>query len=172
MKKVLLIVFLLVGCSNSSFTYLVKDIQRLDAPLTKEQMSYQIIVDMDKSREEVYDLALEWMMKTFVSSKSVIQYQDKTSGKIIGMSQVTLNVDKKKKNKYSTHISFPITCQFTLSIEIKEDRYHLLFAKYSKGKYRAPFAGVYKYELDIIKNLNIEFDKVSHSLDLFINDTN
>ena len=57
---------------NFAFDFLIHedilaDIPRLDVPLTREQMSHQIILDTDKSKDEVYDLSLEWMAKTFVS---------------------------------------------------------------------------------------------------------
>ena len=71
MKRILLIVILfLVGCMPP----------KLATPLTEQQMSHQVVFTTNLPSDEVYDMALEWMAKNFVSSKAVIEYKDKSSG--------------------------------------------------------------------------------------------
>jgi hypothetical protein len=47
-------------------------------------MIIQRVIDAQGSQSELYRLANEWMAKTFVDSKEVIQYQDKNEGVIVG----------------------------------------------------------------------------------------
>ncbi len=52
--------------------------------LPPEQLMRQEVFKTDKPQDELYDVSMEWMAKTFRSAKAVIEYQDKEVGKIIG----------------------------------------------------------------------------------------
>jgi hypothetical protein len=55
------------------------------ANLPQEQRQVQKIFDLPGlSQKQIYDKANEWMSKTYVSSKDVIQLRDPENGKIIG----------------------------------------------------------------------------------------
>jgi len=110
----------------------------------------------------VFDLTLEWMAKTFVSSKSVIEYKDKPSGKIIGKGYFTL------LTAVSIAMTVPIQYHFTLSIEIKDDRYRLLFENFKSGTNKVAMQGIYKTELEQLEKLKIELTALGESLDAYI----
>ena len=127
MKKLILILMVgsfFMGCMPP----------KLAVPLTKEQMSHQIIFNTDKSKDEVFDVSLEWMAKTFVSSKAVIEHKDKPSGKIIGKGYITMITQV-------PGMSVPIEYHFTLSIEVKEDRYRLYFENFRDEMYSDSLEG-------------------------------
>ena len=154
MKKLILILMVgnfFMGCMPP----------KLAVPLTKEQMSHQIIFNTDKSKDEVFDVSLEWMAKTFVSSKAVIEYKDKPSGKIIGKGYLTMILD-------AMGMSVPIQYHFTLSIEIKEGRYRLLFENFKGGIQKVPMQGIYKTELEQLEKLKIELTELGETLDSYI----
>ena len=154
MKKILLTILpllLIVGCMPP----------KLDVPLTNEQMSHQVIFNTSTAKNEVFDIALEWMAKTFVSSKAVIEHKDKPSGKIIGKGYLTMPLD-------AMGMSVPIQYHFTLSIEIKEGRYRLLFENFKGGIQKVPMQGIYKTELEQLEKLKIELTELGETLDSYI----
>ena len=155
MKKLILILMVgsfFMGCMPP----------KLAVPLTKEQMSHQIIFNTDKSKDEVFDVSLEWMAKTFVSSKSVIEHKDKPSGKIIGKGYITMITQV-------PGMSVPIEYHFTLSIEVKEDRYRLYFENFKTGTQKVPLQGIYQTEVKILNDLKVKLDELGNSLNEYIN---
>ena len=54
-----------------------------------EERSVQKVHDVDLTQNEIYDISLEWMARTFFDSKEVIELKDKDNGKIIGKGIVT-----------------------------------------------------------------------------------
>ncbi len=69
-------------------------------------------VDSTKTKEELYKKTLEWMAKSFVSSKSVIEFQNEEDGIIIGNAGTTYGFKNDR-------------CRFTLVIEIKKGKFRL-----------------------------------------------
>ena len=64
-----------VGCSMAMFA--------VDA--TKEMKTYEELFDVpNKSKNDLYVNANTWFVNTFNSAESVIEYQDKEAGKIMG----------------------------------------------------------------------------------------
>ena len=158
MKKLILILMVgnfFMGCMPP----------KLAVPLTKEQMSHQIIFDTDKSNDEVFDVSLEWMAKTFVSSKAVIEYKDKPSGKIIGKGYITMITEV-------PGMSVPIEYHFTLSIEVKENRFRLYFENFKTGTQKVPMMGIYQTEVKILNDLKVKLDELGNSLNEYINSAN
>ena len=81
----------------------------LETPLT-EVPKVQRIIEVDKTKDELYKLSNEWMAKTFKSSKAVIQYQDKEEGIIVGKGVTVVD------------LVFPVDTWFTMTIEIKDKK--------------------------------------------------
>ena len=51
------------------------------APLAPiEDRSMQKVHDIDLTKNEIYDLSLEWMAQTFFDSKEVIELKDRENG--------------------------------------------------------------------------------------------
>jgi hypothetical protein len=70
------------------------------------------VVDVKLSKSDIYNKCLQWMAKTFVSSKHVIELQDSAQGVIIGNGIVEASWQA---------MSFVIN--FTLRIDIKDQKY-------------------------------------------------
>ena len=107
MKKIIAMTsLLLIGCA--AFTAI---------PI-EERKSEIVIEDLNKGKDELYDITLEWMAKVFKDSKSVIEVKDKNRGKIIGKG-------------YWVVTGFGNTgVTFTLSISIKESKIRGQFENY------------------------------------------
>lgn len=73
MKKYTLSLFLLVFLLSSC-----TPIKYVTTPKVSE------IIEVPGTKDELYIRANQWMVRTFKSAKSVIQYQDKEAGKIMG----------------------------------------------------------------------------------------
>ena len=79
MKHVLLILVFLLS-ANISYAGKFFGNETLDSDWT-----YQIVEETPElSKEQIYSNTLAWFAEEFVSSKEVIQLQDKENGKIIG----------------------------------------------------------------------------------------
>jgi uncharacterized protein YceK len=74
MKKLrlpILFIALLTGCSTTKLVTTPKEI-------------YETIVEVPASKSELYIRANEWMIVNFKDARSIIQFQDKEDGTIIG----------------------------------------------------------------------------------------
>lgn len=140
---IVLAFYYFTGCTPQAY------LTKLPTPMTKEEMSLKVVYETELKSDKVFDLSLEWLAKTFTSSKSVIEYQDKLAGKIIGNGQINYPLK-------SMGMSVPIPCYFTMSIEIKENRYRLVFENFRVGTDKTPLTGLYeeeKEQLQIIKEI-------------------
>jgi len=88
-----------------------------------EDRSAQKVHDIDLTKNEVYDISLEWMARTFFDSKEVIELKDKDNGKIIGKGITTF------KGKIGWFSSI-IPCRFTLIIEAKDNKYRTTYTNF------------------------------------------
>ena len=82
------------------------------ATLPPEELIIKEIIEVDKSKNELYRLSMEWLAKTFKSSKAVIQYKDKDEGVIIGKGFMVV--------RYG--LGIPADTYFTLTIETKDGK--------------------------------------------------
>jgi len=100
----------------------------LETPLT-EVPKVQRIVRVNKTKDELYKLSNEWMVKTFKSPKAVIQYQDKEEGIIVGKGFTSV--------KYLGNAD----TWFTITIEIKDKKMRITLEDIyvSSGKFDMPF---------------------------------
>ncbi len=78
-----------------------------------ENVSFQRIDSVAKSKEELFLLSKEWLVNAFKSGKAVTELEDKEKGIIIatGMSEYTVM-------KYN----FPIFLNHSIKIEVKENK--------------------------------------------------
>lgn len=110
MKKILYILFLLpVFCRGQNI--------KLPIDSDTKKITYQEVVHVDStSKDELYTRAREWFARNFVSSKEVLQMEDRAAGKIIG---------KGSADGYATFqkASVGYWLHYTISITIKEGRY-------------------------------------------------
>ena len=85
-----------------------------------EDRSMQKVHDIDLTKNEIYDISLEWMARTFFDNKEVIELKDKDNGKIIGKG-ITMFSGK------IGWFSAKIPCRFTLMVEAKDNKYRTTY---------------------------------------------
>jgi hypothetical protein len=85
-----------------------------------EDRSMQKVHDIDLTKNQIYDISLEWMARTFFDNKEVIEIKDKENGKIIGKGITTF---KGKIGWFSANIP----CRFTLIVEAKDNKYRTTY---------------------------------------------
>ena len=120
-----------------------------------EQLNYQQVYEVTLTKDVIYDKALEWMARTYGSSKEVIELQDKELGKIIG--------------KGITQIKYPlatIPCEYTIIVEAKDNKFRVTFetfiVTYLSGERR-----LIMYEQNWTQ-IQPELQKIAQSLYTFI----
>jgi hypothetical protein len=74
------------------------------------------IIDTGKPASDAFDLAMQWMNKSFVSAKNVIQYTDKVSGMITGKASMPISETFLGK----------VGIVYTMSIEIKDSKARII----------------------------------------------
>lgn len=88
-----------------------------------EDRSMQKVHDIDLTKNEIYDLSLEWMARTFFDSKEVIELKDKENGKIIGKGITSF---RGKTGWFSANTP----CRFTLIVEAKDNKYRTTYTNF------------------------------------------
>jgi hypothetical protein len=88
-----------------------------------EDRSLQKVRDIDLTKDEIYDLSLEWVAKTFFDSKEVIELKDKDNGKVIGKGLTSF---RGKVGWFSADIP----CRFTLIVEAKDNKYRTTYTNF------------------------------------------
>ena len=121
----------------------------------KERMIQQVF-KVQLSKDEIYDRALEWCAKKYVSINDAVVVKDREKGKIIG----------KGMGKYSEYFDFLVDRQFgyTFTIEARENKYRVTFGNYivyyNEREHRSGPAE-YKFEINKInKELGKLFDTI------------
>ncbi len=111
MKQILLLTFVITIITSGCVQY-----KKVDNP---ELLKYQKVQEIEElSKDDIYHKTLEWMAKTFKSSKAVIEHKDKETGTIIGNSRVTLQ-------------QFPVTTiTYTITINCKDNKYRMTFENF------------------------------------------
>jgi hypothetical protein len=85
-----------------------------------EDRSMQYVHDVDLTKNEIYDISLDWMARTFFDTKEVIELKDKEDGKIIGKG---ITFFRGKIGWFSADIP----CRFTMIIEAKDNKYRTTY---------------------------------------------
>lgn len=150
-----LLVFGLVGCATTSAT---KGVEAFT--------TYQKVVEIPNTKQDaIYEGSRQWVAKNFKSANSVIQYQDKATGTIIGkgnMPYVCTGVD--------CVVSFPPSLEFTFQVDAKDNKARVSFSDlnvhYPAG-YSAMFGAVAETNKKIYKDEDIA--KAKATLDSTIN---
>jgi len=85
-----------------------------------EDRSMQKTHEINLTKNEIYDMSLEWMARTFFDNKEVIELKDKDNGKIIGKG---ITMFRGKIGWFSANIP----CRFTLLVEAKDNKYRTTY---------------------------------------------
>lgn len=115
MKKLLFLLCIIPILSFAQKRGAEKIILPIDS--ATNMITYQEVVKVEgATKDELYVRAREWFARSFKSSKSVIQMEDKEAGKIIGKGS--------SSGLYTVLMStVPYKLDFTVSITVKEGRY-------------------------------------------------
>lgn len=103
-----------------------------DTHKPSDPFEVQIVKEVDLKKDAIYDATLQWLAETFVSSKSVIEFQDKGSGKIIGNIRVEIQM-----HDPIFGAAWTANAKATQKIEIKD------------GKFRMSFSNIYVEDLNL-----------------------
>jgi hypothetical protein len=92
--------------------------QTVPVDTVSKTVAYAEVVTVDSiSKDELYTRAREWFAKTYRSSQSVIQMDDKSSGKIVGKGS-------ERGQVYAAPLIYnPFTERYTISITVKDNKY-------------------------------------------------
>jgi len=120
--------------------------------VTPDQLTFQRVYEINNiNTNEIFDRTLEWMAKTFIDSREVIELKDRERGKIIGNGIVQF--------KDVVNIS---DCKYMVTIDIKDGRFRITFSNYLwLGTSYGDIALDKKYHVD---QVNISFSKLSDNL--------
>jgi hypothetical protein len=88
-----------------------------------EGRSMQKVHEIDLTKNEIYDMSLEWIARTFFDSKEVIELKDKENGKIIAKG---ITGFRGKTGWFSANTP----CRFTIIIEAKDNKYRATYTNF------------------------------------------
>lgn len=124
-------------------------------PQAEPVTSYQRIVDIPNVQQDmIYEGSRQWVAKNFKSANSVIQYQDKGTGSIIGKG----NIDYPCSFLRCSGGSKPIL-QFTFQVDSKDNRARVSFSDltiYTPSSI-SPITGIRSTEMN--EKITKEIDK-------------
>jgi hypothetical protein len=114
----LLSTIILLNCYSQEIqfqTYIAGD-DSISLPLVNGKITYTDIIKIDssKTKDLIYTALRTWLVKAFVSSKNVIQFEDKDNGIIMGKANIA--VTSKKGWDYGV-------VNFSLTLHVKPGRF-------------------------------------------------
>ena len=110
----------------------------------------QGVVEIEgKSKDELFNSALEWIVLNYNSANDVIQFKDKESGKIILKGNYTLNLYGKTES----------TIGHTLLLEFKEGKFRNTFSGFT---YRDKYSGYSTFEEEQDKHIITTTEELIH----------
>ena len=89
--------------------------------VTNDTELYRVVEVENMSKDEIFIKSMEWFSRTFKESKSVIDYQDKEAGKIMGNGAIT--------HYFSMIVNGQV--KFSVKIEVRENRSRITLSNFS-----------------------------------------
>jgi Domain of unknown function (DUF4468) with TBP-like fold len=123
--------FLFAFCFISAIGFTQEFIISLE---TNKVLIKEVIVFDSIKADNLYSTAKEWFAKTYVSSKDVIQLDDKESKKIIGKGSKQINT--------TVFGYYDVIMQYTITISVKDYKIKIEMTDLT---YSSPLAGYYTY---------------------------
>jgi hypothetical protein len=130
MKKYLLAFLLLISSINYSFS------QNNQGDSLNEPTITEVITIDSTSSSQLYERAKIWLVKTFKSSKDVIQIDDKENGKIIAKGVVLYDAPA-----FVPGTNFSGYFEFILTIETKNNKFRYTFEGFRHVAYKDGYSG-------------------------------
>ncbi|MDR1594292.1 MAG: DUF4468 domain-containing protein [Prevotellaceae bacterium] len=117
LRNVILVmtIILLSGCSTIKFVNL--------------EPYKRIITVQDKNKDEIYILSNCWLVESFVSAESVIEFQDKEAGKIIGKCLLSpvMSLADPTSRLFGTGAAKDYTFKCVISVDAKDGAARITF---------------------------------------------
>lgn len=122
MKPLIALFFILFFCVSIVFAQknAIKETPEMPIDESTGKITFTDVIylqDSTISKDVLFSKAQEWFAKTYNSSKSVLQMNDKESGKLIGKALMQVYHKAMGKDYESGHINY------TISIFVKDGRY-------------------------------------------------
>lgn len=114
MKPSILVILFFATFFSCSTYYKTKP---LDYP---RPFQFVLIDSLPGSKDDLYVRANEWMAKAFVSSKDVIQMQDKQAGKIVGKAVIMVHTPSHTDEEVG----------YTITIDAKDGKYRCILSNF------------------------------------------
>lgn len=114
-SKILLLLLITPFCS---FSQKNSTDEKIILPLDSvtNLISYKGVVELGTgSKDQLYVTAREWFARNFKSAQSVLQMDDRTSGKLIGKAYST--------GVYKYMVTIPFELHYTIIISVKDGKY-------------------------------------------------
>lgn len=144
---------------RKSFLLLILIFVNCFSHVTKEQVdSLQSVREVQLKKDLIFAKSLEWMSRNFVSSKNVIELQDKENGKIVG--NITFPTEK------GFH-----TARATMVITIKDNRYKLYMENLYQNGNATPHIVVEMFEANF-PDAKAKFNQIDNELYAFLQGKN
>ncbi len=103
---------------------------------------YQKSVSVSGSKDYLFNEAMKWMTKTFVSAKSVVQYSDKEGGLITGNGAINIVDPILTLAGAQSEVAY-----FSFTMEMKQDSVRFTFYNlYDQSKLFTSEAEIYSFE--------------------------
>ena len=143
MRFLLIVMLLFVGCANAPWVPIPSD----------ERQSEIIIENLNKNKDKLFDLTIEWIAKSFVDSKNVIEHKSKDDGLIIGMGYMNVSAG-----------IIIVNVGFSLTINVKDNRIRMKYENYSYSN-GGPIQKGDRFWFD---NIYVSANNLSKSLEKYI----
>lgn len=151
MKKIYIGILFAVALSGCATTPLV--------PITNVQKVY----DMPSlTQPQIYDASRQWFAESFKSANAVIQYEDKTSGSIIGKGNMRFPcIGAFQCLAYAT-----ATVDFTIRVDTKEGKMRVTYNDLTIKRPASYTSGIFQSASENPVSLESEKSAVSAKLDV------
>lgn len=116
MKQFYLLVFVITFC-NSCWGQKEAPLLPIDSITGKITFMEVVYVDSSFKKNELFNTAMNWFARTYISSKEVIQLQDKEQGVIIGKGIIPVYYQYMGINTQDGYMNY------TISVYVKDGRY-------------------------------------------------
>ena len=90
-----------------------------------KNFEFTLIDSVQATKDELYVYAKSWMATTFVSSKSVIEMEDKEAGKIIGNGEFV----QRENSLFGNQVGVSII-SFTITVDVKDNKYRCILSDF------------------------------------------
>jgi len=155
---------------RSLLRFVVTPLAMLAAALTAtsacaQAMTVEIIREAPLPKDALFTQTVLWIAENFRSSRSVIQFQDRDLGTIVGNSSYDMSVDGSFLPFFSP-AAVPVT--YRVRIDVRDNRYRMTFSDVRVYLDGAPRALDYTDRDSNERRVREHFEQLANSLDHYL----